>query len=425
MFDKIPSPSPQLVKKFYFLDYFLILLQSCKNNNDFPKVFQNFKYLKNKLRLGESKYRRLVIDNEDLSENQVRRYIYTFEQVIIEAVRYGLVKNTGTQLSLTKMGKECLHVGESNKGAFYQKMLFLMEEKYSAFFHLVKLCYDQNKVNNGLLIFPIYSPRKLGFEKKEMITNGDWINFSKKLRRRLEVDIEKYLGKRESLKDANDQLLSKLIEDNLLKSEKAKFIDQRKYNLILGRFRRYWLNYFLKHLYDYPFSFDTFNIWVERGKQLGIVHSTEFYPNFDGRLVFPTSIIVKKNRNDDFSEVFIYPNDEKLYIHKPSWEIINNQESFIDALVDSYFDIKRKRRTHFIRLSDLRERVCYKIRIPSFVFNEFLQRTYNNSLKGLTRVQISLEADRLPYETNAMYLKREPVLVNEVYKNIIAIDYKK
>ena len=31
--------------------------------------------------------------------------------------------------------------------------------------------------------------------------------------------------------------------------------------------------------------------------------------------------------------------------------------------------------------------------------------------------------DRLPYETNAMYLKREPVLINGKLKNIIAINY--
>ena len=94
-------------------------------------------------------------------------------------------------------------------------------------------------------------------------------------------------------------------------------------------------------------------------------------------------------------------------------------------MVDCYFALKRDRGTHFIRISDLRERVCYKKRIPSFVFNEFLEKIYLRNLKGETKVQISLEADRLPYETNAMYLKREPVSVNGQFKNIIAIDYRK
>lgn len=425
MFDNNPAPSPQMVKKFYFLDYFFILLQSCQSYDDKSKIFLNFKSLKDKLRLGESKYRKLTIGENDLSDNQIKRYIYTFEQVIIEASNYGLVRAAGDNLFLTKLGAECLVVGEQNKDKFYRRMLTLMEEKYSAFFHLVKLCYSQNKIKNGLLIFPIYSPRKLGFEKSEMETSGDWITFSQKLVRKLEIDIENFLGKRKNLKEVNNVLIHKLEEDKLLSKDRRHFFDQGKYNSIISRFRKYWLNYFLKNLYNYTYSFDTFNIWVERGKQLGIVHSTEFFPDFDGRLVFPTSIIAKSNNNSDLINVFNYSNRESLYMHKPSWDIIDNQEDFIDALVDSYFDLKRNRRTQFIRLSDLRERVCYKKRIPSFLFNEFLQKTYHKSIKGLTRVQISLEADRLPYETNAMYLKREPVLVNGQHKNIIAIDYKK
>jgi hypothetical protein len=414
-----------MVKKFYFLDYFLILLQSCKAYQDKELIFSSFKNLKDKLRLGESKYRKLTIDENDLSENQVKRYRYTFDQVIIESSNYKLVKEKGNKILLTELGLNSLILAEKDKNQFYNRMLSLMEAKYSAFYHLVKLCYHRNKVKNGLLIFPIYSPRKLGFEKSMMKTNGDLIKYADKLRKRLELDIKNFLSKNKNLNDINEILLTRLIDENLLGTEKNRTFDQTKYNAIIGRFRKYWLNFFLKNLYGYEYSFDTFNIWVERGKQLGIVHSTEFFPDFDGRLVFPTSIIVQENNNQDLLKAFSYLNSENLYVHKPSWKNINNQNNFIDALVESYFDLKRNRRMQFIRLSDLRERVCYKLRIPSFVFNDFLEKTYHESLKGLTKIQISLEADRLPYETSAMYLKREPVLVNGLYKNIIAIDYKK
>ncbi|WP_032560160.1 hypothetical protein, partial [Bacteroides fragilis] len=81
------------------------------------------------------------------------------------------------------------------------------------------------------------------------------------------------------------------------------------------------------------------------------------------------------------------------------------------------------RKTHFINLLDLKERVCFKKRIPGFIFDDFLEKTYLMNLKGEIRVKISLEADKLPQETNAMYLKREPILVNGKYKNIISINY--
>ena len=112
-----------------------------------------------------------------------------------------------------------------------------------------------------------------------------------------------------------------------------------------------------------------------------------------------------------------------MYIHKPKWK--NNQNKFFDALHKAYFDLKTNRRSNFIRISDLREKVCFKLKIPTFIFNDFLEKAYNENLRGETKIQISLEADRLPHETTAMYLKREPVVINKQQKNIIAIDYKK
>ncbi len=424
IFNDEPAPNPQGVKKFYLLDYFLILLQSCSISDEIPQIFARFKSLKEKERLGESKYKRLLID-DGLSITQVRRYIYTFQQVISEANSCGLIKEKKNTIVLTKKGQNCLLLAEQNKRLFYDELLKILENRYHAFFHLVKLAYRQNQIKNGLLIFPIYSPRKLGFDRKKMKTNNHLILYSNRLRNTLEKDIEIFLGLKKDLASAENELLKKLDEDGIISGKMELSFNPKKYNSIISRFRKYWLNYFLKEIYEYPFSFDTFNIWVERGKQLGVIHTTEFYPDFDGRLVYPTSIIVKSNKNPDLQKSFEYVNGESLFIHKPKWKNVDNQNTFFEALHNSYFDLKSNRRTNFIRISDLREKVCYKLKFPSFVFNQFLQEAYNENLKGSTKIQISLEADRLPHETNAMYLKREPVIINNQQKNIIAIDYKK
>lgn len=421
----LPVPSPQMAKKFYFLDYFLILLQSCKFYGEKDLIFARFKELKDKMRLGESKYRKLTLENEQLTETQERRYRYTFEQVIEESKSYGLVNEDSRGLRLTTTGLKCLESAETDRENFSQEILVLMESKFSAFYHLVKFCYEQNKVKNGLLIFPIYSPRKLGFEKSEMRLTKDIVAYSNKLKKQLRLDVEKHLGKSPDLKSVDDSLWEKLVKDKLVGLKGGDPFDVKKYNSIISRFRKFWLNYFLKNLYNYPFSYFTFSIWVERGKQLGIVYSTDFYPGFDGKLVYPTSIISKNVGNEDLKNSFTYSTNESLFIHKPEWNNEANQNRFIDVLLSVYVDLKAERRMYFVRLADLRDRVCNILRIPSFVFNEFLQRTYTQNLKGLTRVQISLEADRLPQESNAVYLKREPVLVNGEYKNIIGIDYKK
>jgi hypothetical protein len=60
-----------------------------------------------------------------------------------------------------------------------------------------------------------------------------------------------------------------------------------------------------------------------------------------------------------------------------------------------------------------------KLRIPEHLFDEFLSYAYHDN--KLT-IRISLEVDRLPEETSAMYLRRAPVMVDGKYRNIIAID---
>lgn len=433
MFDNAPSPKPQQVKKFYFLDYFYILLESCEILENKAVVFSNFRFLKDQARLGESKYKKLLSEHETekLSKRQVQRYRYTFDQVISEASNYGLIISKKEGIIITPLGEECLRIGRNNRREFYNRILYLMESNYFAFYHLVNFCYEQNSSKNGLLIFPIYSPRKLGLEKSNMKKHKDWFGYTNQLRIKLEKDIFKYLEKRIDLKGASDILVDKLVEDKILSKNKPdKEFDQSKYNAIIGRIRKYWLNYFLKDIYNYNFSFDTFNLWIERGKQLGIIHSSEIYPEFDGRLVFPTSVIIKKNNNPDLVELYSYENSFKLFSHMPDWERTDNkrksvvQNTFVENLYHSYYDLRRTRKSHFVRLSDLREKVCYKMRIPMFVFNDFLERAYFKNLRDELPIQISLEADRLPQETNAMYLKREPLLINGQYKNIIAIDYK-
>ena len=53
---------PQSVNRFYFLDYFYVLLKSVENYSNIDKVFDSFKIMKQKYQLGESKYKKLTIE---------------------------------------------------------------------------------------------------------------------------------------------------------------------------------------------------------------------------------------------------------------------------------------------------------------------------------------------------------------------------
>ena len=116
---------------------------------------------------------------------------------------------------------------------------------------------------------------------------------------------------------------------------KANF-EVNKYNAILKRIRDFWLNIFLKEVYKYPFSFQSFEIWAYRGNQVGIIHVTEFFPNLSGRLVYPTSVILEKVNSNDFEKLYQYEDNSALFIHRPSWNSSKTQEEFIESLTSNY-----------------------------------------------------------------------------------------
>jgi hypothetical protein len=65
------------------------------------------------------------------------------------------------------------------------------------------------------------------------------------------------------------------------------------------------------------------------------------------------------------------------------------------------------------------------MKIPEYLFDQFLEEAYKLNLRGQLGIGISLEVDRLPEETQALYLAREPVMVEGKYRNIIAIEVGK
>src|SRR5688572_26172182 len=107
----IPSKAIHSPRRFYFLDYFYILLKSLEKYKDRDSVFDSFKKLKKLHQLGESKYKSLVIEDELLTKTQLDRYRYTFEQVIEEAKEYRLVREPKTgQLVLGDLGRKLMEV---------------------------------------------------------------------------------------------------------------------------------------------------------------------------------------------------------------------------------------------------------------------------------------------------------------------------
>lgn len=408
------------VRRFYFLEYFYVLLKSIERHSDRELAFDLFKILKQKHRLGESKYK-TKLDSEELSPHQLNRYRYTFSEVIEESIEYELIAGDSSVLSLSEKGEHLLHLYDAGNITGFNRFLFsCMEERYGAFRIVLELLYAKNRKIPELLIFPNYSPRQLKFQRSTFTRTKDVIAYSDALLQAISNDIDKYLGEKKDLNAHNAVIMNRLYESGLLPPQTSDEFKPQSYNAITKRFRDYWQAYFLREIYGYEYSLSSFERWLYRGKQIGILYATDFYPSFTGRIVYPTALVIDSTKSSDFVQVYDYRDGKKLYIHEPNWDVI--QEKYVDALVESYFDLRRSNRSYFINLLSLREIVCYKLKIPEFLFERYLDRAYKLNLAGQLKVKISLEVDKLPEETSAIYLKREPVMIDGKYRNIIAID---
>lgn len=416
------TQKPSAVRKFYHLEYFYILLKSLEKSSDKDQIFEIFKDLKQEYRLGESKYRKLTSNSQNLSERQIQKYRYTFEKVISESLEYDLINHDGGKYQLTDKGRSLMESYNQGFQTYTRSLCVLMEEKYNAFRYIIDRLYKSSRENPGLLILPLYSPLQLGFDKSEIKTTKDIKRYAERLAKKLEQDLSTFLKESRSLNLENNKLLASLVEEELISADDSSEFSQNKYIAIIAKFRDFWRKYFLQEIYLYEYYYTSFEIWTYRAKQIGIIHSTEFYPHFNGKIVYPTSVIVRNTDSKDFKKIYTYKDGYSLYIHEPEPYIEANENLFIDYLVKAYFDLRRTNRSYFISLPALRELVCYKLKISEYVFKQFLDSVYIKNLTGNLKIKISLEVDRLPEETKAMYLKQEPVMVDGRYRNIIAID---
>jgi len=411
------------LKKFYFFEYFHILLRSVEKYYEKDRAFHHFRTLKENLNLGESRYKKIGSFATELTHKQLTRYRYTFQEVEEEASNLGLIIVSDLKLELTKKGTELLETyNKYGADKFNDKMFVLIEGRTYGFHYLISSLYKINPKNGGTLIFPIYSPLKLHFSKEEIVAKNMLKEYLEVLKDQLEKDIKKHISKTMSLSSANNDLINRLIETKLI-GNNYELLDPEQYNLIIKRIRDFWLNFFLRSVYNLKInSLSYFDLWTYRAKQLGFLNVTEFFPSISGKIVYPTSVIYRDITSDGFDKAFEYSNGESLYIHNPKWEDFD--DNFISTLYESYLELKRSYSSYFVNLADLRDIVCFKTKISYRKFLELLIVVYNLNLRGQLKISISLEADKLPSENKAIYLKRDPILIDNKLRNIIAIDIK-
>ena len=211
---------------------------------------------------------------------------------------------------------------------------------HNAFRALVGFLYAANPKASGVLVFPHYSPLELNFNRKNIQTRKDIVRYTESLVKKLQADIEHYLKHKVYLTDGNKEVLDKITKDGLLPKHESGRFDPKDYNKITKRIRDFWITHFLKEIYKCPYSMTSFDLWGYRARQIGIIQATESYPSVNGKLVYPTSVILDNVCSDDFSKIFSYHDGKCLFIHDPKFEDEEEgtyKNKFINTLVEGYF----------------------------------------------------------------------------------------
>ncbi len=416
----------QYAKRFYFIEYYALLLEAIYKYSIISQAQTEFIYQKNSHYLGLSRYRKISSNIEDGTLLKSKdQYEYTFSQVLLECKNFNLVqedKLTKTIL-LTEDGYKLLEAFKSNKHQYKEILLQLMEKKYNAFSYLLSKFYEISPQKSGLIIFPNYSPNDLGFSKSEFETMGVVYKYIQKYEQKIVDDLKKYINQKYIVTNETTELISELMNKNYVSDNLLEKFNLKKYNAVVRKTQIYWRNRLLE-FYGINSRWQAFEIWIYRAKQLGILNTTPFYPDFLGQIIYPVSIITQKKlaNSINYKCVLNYNNKKFLYKREVQWQTIENE--FFNELWNVYSELKKRNRINFLSLHNIKEIVCYNLKISYEQFSEFLSEAYDKSLNGNTSYTISLEADKLPEETNAIYIKREPIFINGKNRNIISLSYR-
>lgn len=163
----------------------------------------------------------------------------------------------------------------------------------------------------------------------------------------------------------------------------------------------------------------SFTVWCPRLENFNLICYTDNNPDIPGRLLYPISSFKNECPSDSFlQKSFIRDlNDKSLYIYSPKWDAI--KELFISTLLEVYQAYYNKQTIIYISLQDIRDEVCRLLRISPFLFEKFLQITYEMSVRHEINYSISLETDiRLDMKVQ---INRRGVYLNGVMYSLIAI----
>lgn len=162
-----------------------------------------------------------------------------------------------------------------------------------------------------------------------------------------------------------------------------------------------------------------FSVWCPRLENFNLLFYTDYNPIIPGRIIFPLASFKEASEKPGFKEKsFIRLSDDRvLYVHYPN----NNEffDLFKQTLIETYQRYYNLQSIMYISIQDIRDEMCRLLRISPNLFESFLQKTYDQSVKRDFQYYISLETDLR--EDMKIQLNRRGVFINGRMYSLIAI----
>jgi len=187
----------------------------------------------------------------------------------------------------------------------------------------------------------------------------------------------------------NEDLLAKKIEYWIKVSTSPK-----PYDIAKAAYRDYFLSrYFKEELGDVKYK-----IIRDRLHYFGLVNYSEHLPDFDGEIMYP--LIWNKQKVPYAKPIALLGNT--LYYSKPSWKEISKE--FLSTLWQTHKSLPG---AGFVPVMDLRDKVCFMLRISDMSFDNLLKQARIEGQRGNTTIRIFADPSDLSARETSK--KRMPI----------------
>lgn len=155
-------------------------------------------------------------------------------------------------------------------------------------------------------------------------------------------------------------------------------------------------------------SVPEFDVWRDRLFFLWLVNYSPSFPLFNGSIIYPTCTFKKPSDNQREYEHCVLSNGDSIFVNKPNWE--GHKSKFAETLNTTYMKLNTLQGISYIKIADIRDMVCYKLKIHDSTFDDFLKKSFRERNTGTFPLRISLDSDIYP---GREHWKRSPLLLSK------------